>query len=63
MGESDEKKLLILERFSRELTERIAQIPIEQLRSAAISNNGEILSVAEKLFQTKTGEFTQTTRS
>jgi glutamyl-tRNA reductase len=54
MGESDEKKLLVLDRFSRELTERIAQIPIEQLRAAALTNNGELLSVAEKIFQTKT---------
>jgi glutamyl-tRNA reductase len=56
IGESDEKKLIILERFSRELTERIAQIPIEQLRAAALSNNGDFLSFAEKIFQIKTEE-------
>jgi glutamyl-tRNA reductase len=56
MKESDEKKLLVLDRFSRELTERIAQIPIEQLRAAALSNDGELLSMAEKIFQTKMPE-------
>jgi glutamyl-tRNA reductase len=53
MGESDEKKLAILERFSRELIERIAQIPIEQLRKAALNSDGELLSTAEKIFQTR----------
>jgi glutamyl-tRNA reductase len=53
MGESDERKLVILERFSRELIERVAQIPIEQLRKAALNRNGELLSAAEELFQTK----------
>jgi glutamyl-tRNA reductase len=53
LGESDERKLTILERFSRELIERVAQIPIEQLRNAALSSNGELLSAAEKIFQTR----------
>jgi glutamyl-tRNA reductase len=52
MGEVDERKLMVLERFSRELIERIAQIPIEQLRKAALSRNGELLSAAEEIFQT-----------
>ena len=52
MGESDERKLVILERFSRELVERVAQIPIEQLRKAALNRDGELLSAAEELFQT-----------
>ncbi|MCW4010400.1 MAG: glutamyl-tRNA reductase [Candidatus Bathyarchaeota archaeon] len=56
MGKLDKKKLMVLDRFSRELTERIAHIPIEQLREAALSNNGEVLTVAEKIFQTKTSE-------
>lgn len=51
LGESDEKKLSVLERFSRELIERIAQIPIEQLRKAALNNDGELLSAAKQLFQ------------
>ena len=51
LGESDEKKLMILERFSKELVERVAQIPIVQLRKAAIDSNGELLSAAEKIFQ------------
>lgn len=53
MGDCDEKKLMILERFSRELIERVAQIPIEQLRKAALNRNGELLSAAEQLFQTR----------
>ena len=53
LGESDEKKLLVLERFSRELIERIAQIPIEQLKKAALNGDGELLSAAEQLFQTR----------
>lgn len=53
LGESDEKKLGVLERFSRELIERIAQIPIEQLRKASLNSNGTLLSAAEELFQTR----------
>jgi glutamyl-tRNA reductase len=51
LGESDEKKLIVLERFSRELVERIVQIPIEQLKKAALNGDGDILSVAEELFR------------
>jgi glutamyl-tRNA reductase len=53
LGESDEKKLLVLERFSRELIERVAQTPIEQLRRAALNGNGELLGAAEQIFQAK----------
>jgi len=53
MRESDEKKLAIIDRFSKELIERILQIPIEQLRSASLSNDTTLLSSAEKLFQIK----------
>jgi len=51
MHESDAKKIQILDRFSRELTERIAQIPIEQLRAAALANDGELLTVSRRIFQ------------
>jgi glutamyl-tRNA reductase len=54
MGEFDKKKLIVLDRFSRELTERIVQIPVEQLRAAALNNDGEVLSVAKKIFKTET---------
>jgi glutamyl-tRNA reductase len=53
MGESDKKKLVIIDRFSRELVERVAQIPIEQLRKAALSSDNGLLATAERLFQTK----------
>ena len=53
MGESDEKKLAIIDRFSRELIERVAQIPIEQLRKAALSSDDGLLAAAERLFQTR----------
>ncbi|MGD0405047.1 MAG: glutamyl-tRNA reductase [Candidatus Bathyarchaeia archaeon] len=54
MGISDKEKLAIIERFSRELIERVAQIPIEQLRAAALSSDNGLLEAAERLFQTKT---------
>jgi glutamyl-tRNA reductase len=56
MGESDKKKLMVIDRFSRELVERILQIPIEQLREAALKNNGSLLSAAEELFGIKFGK-------
>jgi len=56
MGEKDERKIMIMDRFSRELVERILQVPIEQLREAALKNNGSLLSVAEELFGIKAGK-------
>jgi glutamyl-tRNA reductase len=53
MGEKDERKIMIMERFSRELVERILQVPIEQLREAALKNNSSLLSAAEELFGLK----------
>ena len=56
MGEADKKKLMVMDRFSKELVERILQIPIEQLRDAALKNNGSLLAAAEELFGIKTGK-------
>jgi glutamyl-tRNA reductase len=56
MGEADKKKLMVIDRFSKELVERILQIPIEQLRDAALKNNGSLLAAAEELFGIKTGK-------
>lgn len=53
MAESDEKKVQILDRFSRELVERILQMPIDQLKEAALNNDNGLLSAAEKLFKIK----------
>jgi glutamyl-tRNA reductase len=53
MGESDGRKLAILERFSKELIERVAQIPVTQLREAALRGDEKVLSTAEQLFQIK----------
>jgi glutamyl-tRNA reductase len=53
MAESDEKKVGIMDRFSRELVERILQTPIDQLREAALKNDDGLLSAAEKLFKVK----------
>lgn len=53
MAESDEKKVGVLDRFSRELVERVLQMPIDQLREAALNNDGGLLSAAEKLFKIK----------
>jgi glutamyl-tRNA reductase len=55
LGENDERKIAILERFSRELVERVAQDPIAQLKIAALNGNSELLPAAERLFQTKNG--------
>ena len=54
MGESDEKKRAVMDRFSRELIERVAQTPIMQLRKAALAGDEELLEAAARLFQTKT---------
>jgi len=56
MGESDKKKLLVMDRFSRELVERILQVPIEQLRGAALNSDRLLLSAAEELFGIKAGK-------
>jgi len=53
MAESDEKKMQILDRFSRELVERVLQMPIDQLREAALNSDDDLLSAAEKLFKIK----------
>jgi len=53
LAESDEKRMSILDRFSRELVERILQVPIDQLREAALNNDDGLLSAAEKLFKVK----------
>jgi len=53
MAENDERKAGILDRFSRELVERILQIPIDQLREAALNSDDSLLSAAEKLFKVK----------
>jgi glutamyl-tRNA reductase len=53
MAESDERKMKVLDRFSRELVERILQAPIDELREAALNNDNGLLSAAEKLFRVK----------
>lgn len=56
IGEFDRRKLTVLDRFSRELVERILQFPIEQIRDAALNNNRFLLSAAEELFGIKTSK-------
>ena len=53
MGESDARKLSVIDRFSRELVERVLQLPIDQLREAALNNDDGLLSAVEKLFKVK----------
>jgi len=53
MKETDERKKLVIERFSKELAERMLQIPMDQLRKAALNNDNDLLSTAEKLFGLK----------
>jgi glutamyl-tRNA reductase len=54
MGESDAKKIMIMDRFSKELVERIMRVPTEKLKKAALSNQNVLLGAAEKLFGTET---------
>lgn len=53
MAEQDEKRMGILDRFSRELVERVLQTPINRLREAASNSDDSLLSAAEKLFKIK----------
>lgn len=53
LGETDAKKLAVLDRFSRELVERVLQTPIEQLREMTLDENNALLLAVEKLFQVK----------
>jgi glutamyl-tRNA reductase len=53
MKDSDERTRVIMDRFSRELVERIIQTPAEQLSEAVLDNKNELLSAAEKLFRIK----------
>jgi glutamyl-tRNA reductase len=50
-AESDRRKIKVLERFSKELVERIMQIPTEQLKRATLNKDSELLSAARKLFK------------
>jgi glutamyl-tRNA reductase len=54
IGELDKEKIAIIDRFSRELIERVAQIPIEQLRKAALNSDDGLLRAASRLFQSET---------
>lgn len=53
MGESDARKVGVMDRFSRELVERVLQGPIAQLREAALNNDNGLLSAVKKLFRIK----------
>jgi glutamyl-tRNA reductase len=53
MAESDMKKRLVVERFSKELVERIMQVPTEELKKAALDSESELLSAAGRLFKVK----------
>ncbi|MGB8780618.1 MAG: glutamyl-tRNA reductase [Candidatus Bathyarchaeia archaeon] len=53
MAESDVKKVMVVERFSMELVERIMQVPTEELKKAALESESELLSAAGRLFKVK----------
>jgi len=53
MAESDARKVMVVERFSKELVERIMQVPTEELKKAALDNESTLLSAAERLFKVK----------
>ncbi len=46
----------IIEDLTKELTERILQFPIENLRNAALNDDHKLLSAAKKLFGLKVNE-------
>lgn len=48
--EENERKRVVIERFSRELVERMLQVPLEKLREAVLNNDDELLYAAKKLF-------------
>lgn len=52
----DEKHRNVVEDLTKELMERIMQIPAERLREAAMNNDGTLLSAAEKLFNLEPGK-------
>jgi len=53
MAESDQRKMAVMDRFSRELAERILQIPIEEMKEAALNNDDVLLRAARRLFKVK----------
>ena len=50
----DEKQRVVVEELTKELMERILQIPAERLREAALNHDGNLLLAAEKLFDLET---------
>jgi glutamyl-tRNA reductase len=46
----EQKEMAVIDRFSKELVERILQTPIDQLRQSALKNDGTLLLAFEKLF-------------
>jgi len=56
MKDLDEKQRTVVEDLTKELMERILQIPTERLREAALNHDGTLLSAAEKLFNLETKE-------
>ena len=52
LKETDEWKKEVIERFSRELVDRMLQTPMEKLRNAALNHDNALLFTAEKLFGT-----------
>jgi glutamyl-tRNA reductase len=51
--EENKRKRVVIERFSRELVERMLQVPLEKLREAVLNNDDELLYAAKKLFGIK----------
>ena len=51
VGNMNEEQKLVIENLTKELTERILQLPIENLRKAYLNKDGTIVSATKKLFQ------------
>jgi glutamyl-tRNA reductase len=47
----DEEQKLVIENLTKELAERILQLPIENMRKAALNRDSTTLSAARKLFE------------
>ena len=60
VGNIDGKQKDAIENLTRELVERILQLPAESLRKAALNNDGALLVCSEETLRIKLGSETLT---
>jgi len=56
LGESDEKRIKIIEDLTKAVVESIVSIPMNNLRKASEQGNPELLEIASKLFNYRKNE-------